>query len=321
MVEKMMWGMIMSLIKLKKSLSHILFVGVAAVFSQNLLAYDLQEIKKKGVLRHIGVPYANFVSYINRDEFQLLSGLDVEIVKGFSKSIGVKYQYVPAKWSNVIGKLIGRHALLGNNEILLGEQSIIEGDIIANGMTILNWRKELINFSNDYFPSAVWLVARADSDLTPIIPTGSINKDIEQVKKLLNGKDILAMEYSCLDPNLYNLYDTGANIIFPEHDRKLNEMVPAILNNDAESTLLDVADSLIALEKWPSEIKVIGPVSQAQRMAAGFRKDSPELRKAFNQYLIGIRNNGTYRQLVEKYYPSVFHFYGDYFKESNKAVL
>lgn len=33
---------------------------------------------------------------------------------------------------------------------------------------------------------------------------------------------------------------TGANIILPERARKLNEMVPAILNQDAESTLLDV---------------------------------------------------------------------------------
>jgi len=311
----------MSLKKLKKSINHIIFIGLVTVFSQQILANDLQEIQNNGVLRHIGVPYANFVSYINRDDFQLLSGLDVDIVKGFSKSIGVKYQYVPAKWNNVIGKLTGRHALLNNNKIVLRDQSIIEGDIIANGMTILDWRKELINFSNDYFPSAVWVVARADSDMTPIIPTGFIEKDIDNVKKLLNARDILAMEYSCLDPNLYNLYDTGANIILPERERKLNEMVPAILNKDAESTLLDVADTLIALDKWPGEIKVIGPVSAEQRMAAAFRKDSPELRKAFNQYLAVIRDNGTYQRLVEKYYPSVFHFYGDYFKENYKAAL
>ena len=103
-------------------------------------------------------------------------------------------------------------------------------------------------------------------------------------------------------------------MILPTRKRNLNEMVPAILNKDAENTLLDVADTLIALEKWPGQIKVIGPVSESQKMAAGFRKSSPKLREAYNQYLTIIKSDGTYQHLVEKYYPSVFDFYHDYFK-------
>ncbi|WP_067049961.1 transporter substrate-binding domain-containing protein [Moritella sp. JT01] len=308
----------MRVTKFKNTIKNILFMGSAMIFSQGVLAIDLQDIKKQGVLRHIGVPYANFVSYIKKDDFELLSGMDVELVKGFAEYLGVEYQYVPAKWNNVIGKLTGQHAQFENNKTIIGDECTIEGDIIANGVTILDWRAELADFSNDYFPSAVWLVARADSDLHPIQPTNSIDKDIKKVKLLINGRDVLAMEHSCLDPNLYNLYSTGANIILPATERSLNEMVPAILNKDAESTLLDVADTLIALEKWPGEIKVIGPVSQEQRMGAVFRKSSPELRKAFNQYLDDIKKDGTYLQLVEKYYPSVSDFYRDYFNHCHK---
>ena len=308
----------MRVTKFKNTIKNILFMGSAMVFSQGVLAIDLQDIKKQGVLRHIGVPYANFVSYIKKDDFELLSGLDVELVKGFAESLEVEYQYVPAKWNNVIGKLTGQHAQFKNNQTIIGDECVIEGDIIANGVTILDWRAELVDFSNDYFPSAVWLVARADSDLQPIHPTDSIDKDINKVKLLINGRDVLAMEHSCLDPNLYNLYSTGANIILPATERHLNEMVPAILNRDAESTLLDVADTLIALEKWPGEIKVIGPVSKEQRMGAVFRKNSPELRKAFNQYLDDIKKDGTYLQLVEKHYPSVSYFYSDYFDNTHK---
>ncbi|KHT63820.1 ABC transporter substrate-binding protein [Photobacterium gaetbulicola] len=295
--------------------------AMGAMLSSLALAGDLAEIKERGVIRHIGVPYANFVSYIKTDDFESLSGLDVEIVKGFAEFLGVKYEYVPAQWNDVVGKLTGQDALYLNNRIELGDKVSIQGDIIANGATVLDWREELVDFSVDYFPSAVWLVARADSSLTPIEPTGDINKDINIVKDLIDNKDVLAMEHSCLDPNLYNLYETGANIILPEPGRKLNEMVPAILNNDAETTLLDVADTLIALEKWPGDIKVIGPISQDQRMAAAFRKNSPELRHAFNEYLTKIRNDGTYHKLIEKHYPSVFYFYGDYFSKSNEADL
>jgi ABC-type amino acid transport substrate-binding protein len=298
-----------------------LVVGLTSLLSQSALAGDLDRIKESGVLRHIGVPYANFVSYIDQGEVQTLTGLDVEIIKGFARSLNVRYEYVPGKWNNVVGKLTGQQVEYKNAQLVVGDEMPIEGDLIANGVTILNWRKEVLDFSDDYFPSAVWLVARSDSTLKPIKPTGSIQQDIAMVKSLISGRDVMAMEHSCLDPNLYNLYDTGANVILPSGQRRLNEMVPAIMKNDAESTLLDVADTLIALEKWPGEIKVIGPISEHQRMAVAFRKNSPELKAVFNQYLQSIKQDGTYQALVEKYYPSIYYFYNDYFLEDSKKSI
>ncbi|MEH0759160.1 transporter substrate-binding domain-containing protein [Vibrio sp. 16] len=298
-----------------------LVVGLTSLLSQSALASDLEKIKESGVLRHIGVPYANFVSYIDQGEVQTLTGLDVEIIKGFARSLNVRYEYVPGKWNNVVGKLTGQQVEYKNARLVVGDDMPIEGDLIANGVTILDWRKEVLDFSDDYFPSAVWLVARSDSTLKPIKPTGSIQQDIAMVKSLISGRDVMAMEHSCLDPNLYNLYDTGANVILPSVQRRLNEMVPAIMKNDAESTLLDVADTLIALEKWPGEIKVIGPISEHQRMAVAFRKNSPELKAAFNQYLQSIKQDGTYQALVEKYYPSIYYFYNDYFLEDSKKSI
>lgn len=275
---------------------------------------DLEEVKQAGVLRHIGIPYANFVNYINKDGLYSANGFDIELIKGFAEYIDVDYEFVPSSWDSAFGQLTGREAIYKNNEIVYGNQVAISGDIISNGVTILPWREKLVDFSDDYFPSAVWLISRSDSELQPIKPSASIKEDINQVKALMKGRDVLAMEQTCLDPNLYNLYDTGAEIILPKRALKLNEMVPAILNNEANSTLLDVPDTLIALDKWPGQIKVIGPVSNMQHMASGFRKESVELRLAFNDYLTLIKKNGTYHQLIEKYYPSVFYFYEEYFK-------
>ncbi|MGS0728446.1 transporter substrate-binding domain-containing protein, partial [Shewanella sp. 0m-11] len=89
---------------------------------------------------------------------------------------------------------------------------------------------------------------------------------------------------------------------------------------EAEATLLDVADSLIAIDKWPNSIKIIGPISEDQRMAIGFRKNSPQLREAFNQYLKQIRLDGSYNRLVKKYYPTVFHYYQNYFEQSAAGI-
>ncbi|MBO0217667.1 transporter substrate-binding domain-containing protein, partial [Vibrio sp. Vb2880] len=76
---------------------------------------------------------------------------------------------------------------------------------------------------------------------------------------------------------------------------------------------LDVADTLIALEKWPGEIKVIGPISENQKMAVAFRKNSPELRKAFDRHLDSRKKDGSYEKLVKKDYPSYYYCYNDYF--------
>ncbi|PFG58459.1 ABC-type amino acid transport substrate-binding protein [Vibrio sp. ES.051] len=297
---------------LKRALAATSIMTVS-VMSFAAWSGDLQQIRENGVLRHIGVPYANFVSYIEQGQVQTLTGLDVDIVKGFAQSLGVRYEYVPAQWSNMVSKLTGQDVRYQNKRAVLGKRVPIEGDLIANGVTILDWRAEVVDFSQDYFPSGVWLVSRTDSTLSPIAPSGSVDEDIKAVKQLIDGREVLALEHSCLDPNLYDLYDTGAEVILPDGARLLNEMVPAIMKNDAESTLLDVADTLIALEKWPGEIKVIGPVSKNQRMAVAFRKSSPKLRNAFDRYLDAIKKDGTYESLVKKHYPSIYYFYNDYF--------
>lgn len=283
----------------------VLLLSLALAASVGL-ARDLAEIEEDGALRHLAVPYANFYTGLG-------DGLDVELIRGFAAHLGVSYELVETRWEDVFGDLTGRDARReAAHAELLGETPI-RGDLIANGMTILDWRAEVVDFSLPTFPSAVWLVARADSDLAPIAPSGSLAEDIRQVRGKLPGRRVLALANTCLDPDLYRMEATGAEVVLQPQGRRLNEMVPAILNRDAESTLLDVPDALIALERWPGRIKVIGPISQEQRMAVAFRKDSPELRAAFNAYLQRIGRDGTYAQLVEKYYPAVFDYYADFF--------
>ena len=284
------------------SLTLLLFFNTTVYAS----AGDLSEIKESGVLRHLGIPYANFVTGSG-------DGLDVELMQGFASHLGVNYQFIKTDWKHVFGDLTGRHARRSDHGAEFLEQTPIKGDVIANGMTILPWREDVVDFSDPTFPSAVWLIARAESPLSPITPSGSLDLDIQKVKGSLKDITVLALESTCLDPNLYQMYDTKAEVRLPEKNLKLNEMAPAILNHEAETTLLDVPDALIALEKWPGQLKVIGPVSSNQNMAVAFRKESPQLREAFNQYLAMIRKDGTYKKLVEKYYPSVFLYYADFF--------
>ncbi len=299
---------------MRRKISFLWLWGALTLLgSAPVLAKDLQAVKEAGVLRHIGIPYAHFVASYSSPDGDQVEGFDVELIQAFARHLGVDYEYVPGSWKTVFGQLTGREAQYVDGELRMGEARAIEGDLIASGVTFLPWRESLVDYSDPYFPSAVWLVARSDSSLQPIKPSGEVSEDIRVVKALMAQRTVLAMRNSCLDPSLYQLEQTDARVILPQKERQLNEMVPAILNKDAESTLLDVPDIVIALEKWPEQIKVIGPVSEMQEMGVVFRDDSPELRQAFNAFLRQIRRDGTYMKLVEKHFPSMPYFFPDFF--------
>ena len=266
---------------------------------------DLAQIKERGVLRHLGVPYANFVTGSG-------DGLDVELIQLFAKHLDVKYEYVKTSWKDVIGDVSGKKVKPKGEDIEILDDVPVRGDIIANGLTILPWRKKIVDYSTPTFLTQVWLIARVDSPIKPIKPSGDTSKDIAAVKALLRGHSVLGVANTCLDPSLYGLKETGANVRL--FDGKLNELAPAIINRDAETTILDVPDALVALEKWPGKIKVIGPVSHMQEMGCGFRKASPLLRDAFNLFFKEYKKDETYLRLVKKYYPNVFKYYPEFFK-------
>jgi ABC-type amino acid transport substrate-binding protein len=239
--------------------------------------------------------------------------MDVELIRGFAKHLGVRYEYVKTDWGTVVRDLIGKEISMADGHPVLGADAPIRGDLIANGFTTLPWREELVSFSKPTFPSKIWLIARADSTVKPIKPApNDMKRDIARVREVMKGKKVLTLPKTCLDPSLYMLDQTEANVIL--FNGNLNEIAPAVVNGEAEMTILDVPDALIALEKWPGKIKIIGPISPPQTMAVGFRKSSPRLREAFNEYLSGIIQHRAYSELIKKYYPTAPYFFPSFFR-------
>lgn len=278
---------------------------LAAAVATAALAGDLDDVKARGVLRHIGLPYANFNTGSG-------DGMEAELTKLFAKSLGVTYEFVQSDWGPIVQDLIGKKVKVANGKAELLEDAPVKGDIIANGFTIIPWRQQVVNFSTPTFPNQIWLVARSDSPIKPIKPTRVIEKDIELTKALMKGHSVLTLEKTCLDPALYKLSETGAKIIC--FQGKLNEVAPALLNNDAELTILDVPDALVALDKWKGKLKIIGPVSGKQQMAAAFSQDSPKLLEAYNAFIKKAQHDGTYLALIKKYYPTAKNYFPDFFK-------
>jgi ABC-type amino acid transport substrate-binding protein len=281
-------------------------IAVLGVFLNTAFATDLKEIQARGELRHLGIRYANFVTGSG-------DGFDVELTQGFAKYIGVKYTLVYSDFYNILRDLLGKDVVRKGKEVSLAGDYPVKGDMIATGFTMLPWREAVVLFSKPTFPSQVLLLAPADSKLTPIKGSKNLAADITESKGLIGKNSLLVMERTCLDPANYGLKGVGIDLKTYTKSTNLNEMVPALLNKEADLSLLDVPDAILDLKKWAGKIKVIGPVSEHQDLAAAFPKDAPDLRNKFNEYLAKIKADGSYDKLVDKYYPGIRRYFPEFF--------
>jgi ABC-type amino acid transport substrate-binding protein len=269
-------------------------------------ADDLREIQERGELRHLGIKYANFVTGAG-------DGFDVELAQGFAKHIGVKYTLVYSDFYSIIRDLLGKDVTVKDGKAALSGSHPVKGDMIATGFTVLPWRKQVLLYSEPTFPTQVLLVARAEAPQAPLAGSQSLAKDIRDTKAMIGRKSLLVMERTCLDPAGYGLKGQGIDLRPYTKNTNINEMVPAMLNGVAEYTLLDVADVILDLQKWAGRIKVLGPISEEQEMAAAFPLSSPQLRDAFNDYLRKIKDDGSYQKLARKYYPGIHSYFPEFF--------
>jgi ABC-type amino acid transport substrate-binding protein len=280
------------------------------LFMASSWATDLAEIKKRGEIRHIGIRYANFVTGAG-------DGLDVELMQGFAKRIGVSYKLVYSDFYSVIRDLLGKDvARRKNGEVTLTGNYPVKGDVISTGFTMLPWREAIVQYSDPVLPSQVLLVAPAESDLQPIEEGADLAADIAKTREAIGSRSVLVMERTCLDPANYGLVNVGLDLKAYNKSSNLNEMVPAMLNKEAELTLLDVPDAILDLRKWAGRIKILGPISDRQILATAFPKDAPALRNEFNAYLSDIKASGIYDRLVDKYYPGIRRFFPEFFAKT-----
>jgi ABC-type amino acid transport substrate-binding protein len=294
-----------------KSPLHFVARGLCALLGIAMgataaLAADIDEIKAKGELRHIGIKYANFVTGDGH-------GFDVELMQGFARHLGVTYTLIYSDFYTVVRDLLGKDVVRNGSEISLTGDYPVRGDVISTGFTKLPWREAVLLFSDPTFPSQVLLVAPAGSEVAPIEPTGNLQEDIRLTKQLIGTRSLLVMDRTCIDPTNYGLKGVGIDLKSYNKSTNLNEIVPALLNGEAQLSLLDVPDAILDLKKWAGQIKVIGPISEEQTLATAFPLDAPRLRDEFNNYLRSLKASGDYQELVDKHYPGIKRYFSDFF--------
>ena len=124
----------------------VLIVTFSILFSTLCHAEDLDDIRELGVMTFAmsgQYPPFNFV-----DEYNQLTGFDVEVCSEISRRIGVEPKPLSTSWDGIIAGLLAD-----------------KYDLICGSMAITEERLKAIDFSDPYYRSGAQLFVREGSPL------------------------------------------------------------------------------------------------------------------------------------------------------------
>lgn len=223
-----------------------------------------EQIKEDGVLT-VGTE-GTYAPYTFHDESGELTGYDVEVAREVADRMGLEIEFKETKWDAMFAGL--------NSERF---------DMIANQVGIKPDREEKYDFSEPYTYSSAVLVAPIDSEIASF-------EDLEGKKSAQS-----------LTSNFAQIAEShGAEIVSVEG---FNPAMQLLANGRVDATVndrLSVLDYLNTQENAPVEIK--DRQDDAAATAFMFREGNPELIEAVNEALASMREDGTLKEISEKWF-------------------
>jgi L-cystine transport system substrate-binding protein len=241
------------------------FVGMSA-HAEDLL----KTVKSSGVLR-VGLE-GTYPPFDSRNSKGELEGFDVDVAKAVAAKLGVKPEFVATEWSGILAGLqAGKF------------------DVIVNQVTITPQRKEALDFSQPYTFSAAQLIQRAD--------------DKRQFKSLDEFKGDKK-----LGVTLGTNYDQMARAVpginvqtYPGAPEKLRDLTDKRIDATLDDRLM--LPSMIKTSNLPLRAGAILKGGE-QEMGIPFRKGNPEFKKAIDDALTSLKQDGTLKKISMHWFGS-----------------
>lgn len=256
---------------LSAALSALLAVSLAGCgsssASESTSASDdsLQKIKDAGKIR-IGLE-GDWQPFSYHDDNDELVGYDVEVAKNIAERLGVEAEITEGAWDG----------------LLTGLDSDVY-DIVVNGVDVTDERKEAFDFSDPYAYDHIDLVVAKD------------NTDIKSFEDL-DGKTTANSTGSTYAQMGEDYGATVSNV------PTLSETMELVLNGTVEATInadTSVQDYLNTTGE--TNLKIVDQSDEATEYAIPMKKGSDTLREAINDALQDMRDDGTLKELSEKYF-------------------
>ncbi|MBT9383144.1 transporter substrate-binding domain-containing protein [Pseudooceanicola sp. CBS1P-1] len=228
----------------------ILSTALLALLASPVLAQDVVRMGTEGAY-----PPYNFI-----DDNGQVAGFERDLGDELCKRAALTCEWVTNDWDSIIPNLVS-----GNY------------DTIMAGMSITDERKEVIDFTQDYYP-----------------PTESIYIAPEDGVDLKTG--VIAAQTGTIQAGY--VAETGATLLeFATGD----ETIAAVKNGEADAVFAD-KDFLLPYTEDGS-LKVVGdPVALGGGIGMGLRKSDTALKDKFDAAITAMKEDGSLNTLLVKYF-------------------
>ena len=215
-----------------------------------------------------------FVPMGFKDNKGEIVGFDVDLAKEAGKRLNKEVKFQPIDWSM--------------KETELNSGNI---DLIWNGYTITDERKEKVGFTNPYLANRQVIITLSNSDI--------------KTKNDLKGKKVAAQNGSSSvdainkEPNLLKLFDGGKIVLFETNNE-------ALMDLEAGRVDAVVADEILARyyinQRGTDKYKVLEEDFGKEEYGIGARKEDNEFIESINKALNDMKKDGTSAKISEKWF-------------------
>ncbi len=232
---------------------------------------NFKALKEKGELV-VGLD-DTFVPMGFRDESGELTGFDVDLAKEIFKRVGITPKFQPIDWSL-------KESELNNGNI----------DLIFNGYSITDERKDKVNFSNPYMDNTQIIITLASSD---IMTKADLSGKAVSVQKESSAYDAVSK-----DPEVFKNLKNGELITF---DSNLDLFLDLEAGRSDAIVLDEVFARYVLLSKNAAEYRILEDNFGEESYGIGFRKSDIKLRDAVNEALADMMKDGTFDTIKKVY--------------------
>lgn len=258
------------------SLLSMIIIGVSVLSgcsaSSSKAEDSFAEIKERGYVV-MGLD-DTFAPMGFRDEKNEIVGFDVDLAKEVFRRVGLEVRFQPIDWS------------MKESELQAGNI-----DLIWNGYSINDERKEKVAFSKPYLENKQIIVTLSDSDIS--------NKTDLKDKNVAAQNGSSAVEAMNTEPEVVSSFKGGEPVLFDTNNE-------AFMDLEAGRVEALVADEVLAryyIKQKDSEMfKVLDEDFGKEEYGIGMRKQDKELIELLNSTLDKIKEDGIYTELYNKWF-------------------
>lgn len=226
------------------------------------------------VKTYIAATEPTYAPFDTTDEEGNIVGFDMDLLNAIGEDQGFKVEYQSFEFDAIVPAIQAGNA-----------------DIIAAAMNVTEKRAEQVDFSDKYFDSGKVILVKKDNDT------------IKDVNDFTADMKVAAQIGTTEGEYVQKLADEGkigeAVVL-----NKTTDCILQLQNGDVNAIIMDAPVAKFYSNKYGDEIKRLDATIDPAPMAFAVQKGNDELLEKINAGLKNLKENGTYDELVKKWFES-----------------